>query len=216
MLDPVEFDRLALHQIDEAAGRRDDHVTGLFELGNLGGNVGTAVHRHGAQTLLVLGELLQLLRNLLPQLTRGGEYQGLHMVPLCVQMVEQRQAKRRSLARPRLGQPNEVTASLKQKWDGLGLDVGGRLEAHLGDGFQQGGREPEGVKGFQKQGDSRRKGRPFLSDGSAFRQRPSQRPSKCSSKRASLRSSHWWMYASSAVRSKAASQVRFSSSTASD
>ena len=137
------------------------------------------------------------------------------MVPLCVQMVEQRQAKRRSLARPRLGQPNEVTASLKQKWDGLGLDVGGRLEAHLGDGFQQGGRKPEGVKGFQKQGDSRRKGRPFLSDGSAFRQRPSQRPSKCSSKRASLRSSHWWMNASSAARSKAASQVRFSSSTAS-
>ena len=61
-------------------------------------------------------------------------------------MVEERQAEGRRFAGACLGQTNEIAVALQQQGNGLGLDVGGRLETHLGDGFQQGGGEPKGVK----------------------------------------------------------------------
>ena len=50
-----------------------------------------------------------------------------------------------------MGQTNEIAVALQQQGNGLGLDVSGRLETHLGDGFQQGGGEPKGVKCVQKE-----------------------------------------------------------------
>ena len=56
--DAVEFDGLALGEIDEAARRGDDHVARLFQLSDLRRNVRAPVHRHGPQALAVLGVLV--------------------------------------------------------------------------------------------------------------------------------------------------------------
>ena len=98
------------------------------------------------RSLLVLGKLLELLGDLLSQLAGGRQHQRLHVVPFCVEMVEERQAEGRGFTGARLGQTNEIAVALQQQGNGLGLDVGGRLETHLGDGFQQGAGEPKGVK----------------------------------------------------------------------
>ena len=95
---------------------------------------------------MCLANFSSLLGDLLSQLAGGRQHQRLHVVPLCVEMVEERQAEGRRLAGARLGQTNEIAVALQQQGNGLGLDVGGRLETHLGDGFQQGGGEPKGVK----------------------------------------------------------------------
>ena len=115
-------------------------------MGDLGGDVGAAIHRNRAQPLLVLRKLLELLGDLLPQLAGGRQHQRLNVVPLGVEVVEEWQAKGRGLAGACLGQTNEIAVTLQQQRNRLGLDVGGRLEPHLGDGLQQGVGEPKGVK----------------------------------------------------------------------
>ena len=142
----VELDRLALGEVDQTARRGDDHVARLLQLGDLGGDVGAAIHRNRAQPLLVLRKLLELLGDLLTQLTGGRQHQGLNVVPLGVEVVEEWQAKGGGLTGACLGQTNEIAITLQQQGNRLGLDVGGRLEPHLGDGLQQGGGEPKGVK----------------------------------------------------------------------
>ena len=164
MPNPIQLHRLALGEVDQATRRGDDHVARLFQLGDLGGDVGPAVHRDGPNPLLVFRKRFELFGDLLPEFARRREHQRLHVVPLGVEVVEKRQAKGGRLAGACLGQSYEIPVSLKQQRNGLRLNVGGRLEAHLGDGFQQGGGEPKGVKCVQKEGESGRKGRPFLSD----------------------------------------------------
>ena len=136
MPNAVELHGLALGEVDETALAR------LLQLGNLRGDVGAAVDRHGLQALLVLGKLLELLGDLLSQLAGGRQHQRLHVVPLGVEMVEERQAEGRGLAGACLGQTNEIAVALQQQGNRLGLDVGGRLETHLGD--SAGGRRAQG------------------------------------------------------------------------
>ena len=64
--------------------------------------------------------------------------QRLHVVPLRVEVVEKRQSKRRGLPGACLGQTDKISVALQQKGNGLGLNVGGRLEPHLGDGLRAG------------------------------------------------------------------------------
>ena len=73
------------------------------------------------------------------------------MVPLGVEVVEERQTEGRRLAGASLGQTNEIAFALQQQGYRLCLDVSGCLKTHLGDGFQQGGGEPKGVKSVQKE-----------------------------------------------------------------
>ena len=134
------------------------------KLGNLCGDVGAAVDRHSTQTLLVLGECLELLSDLLSELAGGRKNKGLNVIPLGVEVIEQWQPKCCGLACTCLGQPNEISVAFQQQGNCLHLDVGGRLEAHLSDGFQKRVREPKGVKCVQKEGESGHKGRPFMSD----------------------------------------------------
>ena len=172
MADAVQLHGLALDQVNQAARRGDDHVARRLQLANLCGDVGAAVHGHRADALLVLGKLLQLLGNLLAQFTGGRQHQGLHVVPLGVEVVEQRQSKRRRLPGACLGKADEISVAFQQKGNGLGLNVGGRLEPHLGDGLQERGGKPEGVKCVQcrpiqrtKVGHNRLTARTFLSSG---------------------------------------------------
>ena len=71
-----------------------------------------------------------------------------------------------------LGKADEISVAFQQKRNGLGLNVGGRLEPHLGDGLQERGGKPEGVKCVQcrpiqgtKVGHNRLTARTFLSSG---------------------------------------------------
>ena len=125
-----------------------------FELTHLGDNVGTTVNRHCLKALFVLGKLPQLLRDLLAKLSCRRQHQSLHMSLRCVQMVQQRQAKRRRLASPCLGQTYEVTPTFQQHGDGLGLNVRRGLKAQLLDGLKQRGRKAEGVERCQGGRDS--------------------------------------------------------------
>ena len=172
MTDAVQLHGLALDQVDQAARCGDDHVARRLQLSNLCGDVGPAVHGHRADAFLVLGKLLQLLGNLLAQFPGGRQDQRLHVVPLRVEVVEKRQSKRRGLPGACLGQTDEISVAFQQKGNGLGLNVGGRLEPHLGDGLQERGGKPEGVKCVQcrpvqrtKVGHNRLTARTFLSSG---------------------------------------------------
>ena len=89
---------------------------------------------------------------MLAEFARRRQHQRLHVVPFRVKQIEEWQSKGGGFAGACLGQTNEIPVSLKQQRNGLRLNVGGRLEAHLGDGFQQGGGEPKGVKCVQKEG----------------------------------------------------------------
>ena len=89
---------------------------------------------------------LDLLRNLLAQLSGRCEDQRLDVALVGIEVLQQGQTKGRSLARACLGEPNEVTASLNQARDGLLLDFCGRLKTEFADGFKNRGREAEAGK----------------------------------------------------------------------
>ena len=132
----VEGDGSALGEVDQPAGCGDDHLAWLAELADLRGDVGATVDGCGTDALIVFGKQLNLLGDLLAQFARGGQHECLHMRLGRVESLQEGQAKCRSLARPGLRQADEVAFATQQVWDGLRLDVGGRLESEMLDGLE--------------------------------------------------------------------------------
>lgn len=117
-----------------------------FELADLRGNVRATVDCNAFDAFEVLREQIDLLGDLLAQLAGWGQYQGLHAVIRCIEMIEEWEAECRCFSRSCLSQSNEIAVSLKELRYGLALNVGGGVKAKLADGFEDRGGKAEGVK----------------------------------------------------------------------
>ena len=133
--------------VQQAAGGGHQHFNALFQLQGLGLHVHAAKHHRAAQ-LGVFGVHLDLLGDLVGQLTRGQQHQSAYRVArwrgggvfVFEQALQQRQRKRRRFTGARLGCAHHVLACQHHR-NGLGLDRGHGFVAHFGYGSCQRGRQ---------------------------------------------------------------------------
>ncbi len=126
-LHAVEAQPVALHEIEQAAGRGDQHIDAVHERAHL------LAHRHAADRQRCCDPQMpsigpEAVEDLRRQFTRRAQHQdaaGLSIGPRrggC-KPVEDRQRERRGLAGAGLGDADQVAACQQQR-DGLGLDRG--------------------------------------------------------------------------------------------
>jgi hypothetical protein len=144
-LDLVQARGMLAMEIHQPARRRHDHVDALLQVLLL------LPVAHAAVQDRVLQEreppqVAEVLLDLEGQLARRLEDQRAQPGRLGHQPVQDRQGEGRRLSRPGLGTADDV-ASGQDEGNGLFLDRRGFLEPHRHDGPQQGGVQPEVIKG---------------------------------------------------------------------
>ena len=142
MLDVREIRRALLHEVDEAARRRDQQVAALAQPVHLRTLADAAEDDERAQvgvTAVGAGAVGDLRR----ELARRAQHQHARRAALRgAEQLQQRQHEARRLAGAGL-RAGEDIAAREHRRDGLGLDGGRRVVALVGDGAQQPGLEPE-------------------------------------------------------------------------
>ena len=129
-LDVAELHRLALHQVDEATGRRDEHVASALEAVNLRivrKSADDGRHAMVRRKRHLAGDVADLLRKLARR--RHDEHERTRPIVVAPEPVHGRQRERSSLSRSRLGARDDV-APLQGKWNRLFLNGRRLLEAH--------------------------------------------------------------------------------------
>ncbi len=141
-LEVVELDRAALHVVHHATGRADHDLGAGLERAELA-LVGLAAEdRHLAHALFVEGELGDLLRHLHRELACRAQDQRLDFLDRRVDALDGGDAEGGGFARAGGGLADDI-AAFEQQRDNSGLNGRGFLEAHLIDGFEHFGREPQ-------------------------------------------------------------------------
>ncbi|EAU68836.1 conserved hypothetical protein [Stigmatella aurantiaca DW4/3-1] len=158
-----------LQQVGQPA-RGGEHQRGpLSERLHLGAHVRAASHHRLGQATR-LPEKGGLLSDLQHQFARGGEHQP-HRAPFPGQALDQRQQIGGGLAGARDRATDDVPPG-QRRWDGLGLDGGGRGEAGAPHRIERFRREAEGLEGGAHAGGANTPGRSGRSTTSS----PSQEP----------------------------------------
>src|SRR5688572_13507634 len=139
-LDVVHQDLAALEQIDQAAGRGDQHVDAAIQLLLLVDKA-LATYEQGVAQVCVLAILLEAVGHLGRQLPsrlqdQGARHAGLG--PAAAQDLDHGQGETSGLSGAGLGTAQNVAAH-KNHWNRLGLDGGGLLIADFGDRLQDSG-----------------------------------------------------------------------------
>ena len=131
--DAGEIQRAAPHVIHHAARRADHHLHAPAQLPQLALDGRAAVHRQH-RYVPVLAQLHQLAGGLQRQLPRGRQHDGLHAPVRRVDLLHQRNAEGRRLARARLRLADHVPP-LQHGRNRVPLNRRGLLEAHLRHGL---------------------------------------------------------------------------------
>ena len=157
LVEHEEFDRAQIGDarvevVDEAAGRRDQHVEAAPKRADLRAVRHAAEHDRDLERKPV-GEVAEALGDLARQFARRAQHQYARAAfrgraPVGRKPVEDRQGEGRSLAGAGLGDADEV-AALHQGRDRLGLNRGRTREAKLGQCGIEGRGEAEPVKIIQ-------------------------------------------------------------------
>ena len=130
----AEVDGLALHEVNQAAGRGDEHVDAGFDLLDLR-VVGDAAHDGHDAVVRLLRDDLAHFGDLRRQLARGGDHEHERTLAALrvADAVKRRQGERGGLARARLRGGDDVAAG-EDGGNGLLLDGGGVFVSQAADG----------------------------------------------------------------------------------
>jgi hypothetical protein len=127
-LDPVEPQRVALHEVDEAPGRRDQHVDAVHEVTHL------LAHRHAADgergvqaEVSAIG--VEAVENLAGEFARRAEHEhaarfSLERGSIGGEPMQDRKGEGGGFSGSGLGDAYDI-ASFEDEWNCLGLDGGG-------------------------------------------------------------------------------------------
>ena len=150
--DLVEAHAVLLHQVEQAAGRRDQHVEAVHQVAHLPSHRDAADHERGldAHVAAVGAEAFE---DLAGQFARRAEHQHarallFQRLPVVGEPVEDRERERGGLAGAGLRDADEVAAGEDQR-DGVGLDRGGGGVLLLSKGTRDRLCEAEVVEGVQ-------------------------------------------------------------------
>mmetsp|Transcript_9687 Transcript_9687/g.26196 ORF Transcript_9687/g.26196 Transcript_9687/m.26196 type:complete len:227 (-) Transcript_9687:109-789(-) len=142
----VELQVLLARQAEHAArGANEDMRAIVLQHLLILGYRHTAVHHACLHVLEVLGEPVELMLDLIGQLTRVAHHQDLHALLRWVNLLKARQHEDRCLAHAGLGLAQNVGAQ-DCLWDTLMLHLRGMLEAAVYNGTEQLGLQEEVTK----------------------------------------------------------------------
>ena len=141
-LDLVELEGAALEVIHDAAGRADDDLRAVPQAAQLAVVGLAAVDGDFADALFEGGELGNFLGDLHGEFARGAEDQDLRRAETGIDFFDGGERERGGLAGASLRLADHIGAG-QEGGDGLGLDVGGFLVAHLRDGLEEFRRQAE-------------------------------------------------------------------------
>jgi hypothetical protein len=110
-----------------------------FELGDLRHDVRASINSHAFDAFEMLGKQIDLLGDLLAQLTSRSQDQGLDAIIRRIEVVQEWKAKCRCFSRSCLSEPNEISITLQEVRDRLALNVGRGVKTKLTDGFEDRG-----------------------------------------------------------------------------
>ena len=129
-------------EVDDASRGSDNHLGAVLESADLRAVGSAAVYGDDVQSARAPRHINNGVCALKSQLSSGGQDQGLNDGLTCLNGVQQGQAEGGGLARAGLGHADDVAAG-QQYRNGLALDVGGVLVAHIRHGFEQVGRQAQ-------------------------------------------------------------------------
>lgn len=129
--DAVKEEGFALGKVNETPRGSNEDMRGLLEVAYLRGDGCTTVNSGYAQAFFVLAKLLQLLADLLAELTGGSQYECLRLCYRCIYEVDERQSKSGGLASTGLCQAYKVLAGIDEYGYGLCLNGGGFVETQI-------------------------------------------------------------------------------------
>ena len=154
-LDLAEFQAVALHEIEQAAGGGDHHLDALHDRADLASHRNAADRqRRGQPHVAAIG--IEALENLSRQFARRAQHQhaagfGLRLDAVLQDAVQDGQREGRGLAGAGLGDADDVTAGQGER-DGLSLDGRGREVVFFLERTRDWIGEAEILKGGQKSG----------------------------------------------------------------
>ena len=152
-LDPIETQRMALHEIEQAARSRNQHVDAVLERAHLPADRHAADRERGCDAQVApVG--VEAVEDLSRQLAGGAEHQhaaalALRRASVGAERVQDRQRKGRRLAGAGLGDPDDVAPAHGGRY-GLGLDRCGSDVVFLRKGAGDRLCQAEGVKRVQE------------------------------------------------------------------
>ena len=132
----VEHRFAAVHQVDQASRRGHDDLRAVAQGAYLLLDAGAAVDGHHMDALHILREVAKVVGYLQAELARGTEHEGLRLVARGVNLLQERYAEGRRLARARLCEGNHIVSFPQQIGDYFLLDGHRLYEAHLLNGVQ--------------------------------------------------------------------------------